>query len=138
MKIFKHWSAAIFAFIFMCALWSCVNRYNTNPVTRTSAYPRFIEKAKKDKRSFFMHSGVDIYTITSVEIDKAKKNMTVHLDKVDSLSKRNVNNPEVLRKQSGQPSLSKIHVYMRDSTSYTLDEPHTIPLNKVARIEEAD
>ncbi len=138
MNTFKYWRITIFAVIFLCAFSGCINRYNANPVTRTSGYPRFIERANKNKRSFFMHSGVDVYTITSVEVDKAKKNMTVHLDKIDSLNKRNVNNPEILRKQSGQPSLTKIHVYMRDSTSYTLDEPHTIPLNKVARIEEVD
>jgi hypothetical protein len=140
MIILKYWKTFIFAFILFYAGTGCTNHYNTKPLTRTSAYPRFIERAILDKRNFILHSGVDIYSITSVEIDKAKKHMTVHLDKLDSLNKRPVNNTEPVGSEpkKGVQSMDKIHVYMRDSTSYTLDEPHTILLNKISRIEEVN
>ncbi len=132
MKIFSYWSTTVFAFIFLCSLPGCSNQYNsTAPITNTSAFARTLEQAKKDKRYIVMHSGVDFYSIRQVEVEKSKQNFTVHLNLVDSIHKANINNP----KQLGEKHL---HVYMKDSTSYTLDEPHTIPLNKVARIEKVD
>ncbi len=132
MKIFSYCSTAVLALSFLCSSLGCSNQHNsTAPVSNTSAFARTLERAKKDKRYMVMHSGVDFYAIREVEVEKSKQAFTVHLNLVDSIHKANINNP----KQLGEKHL---HVYMRDSTSYTLDEPHTIPLNKVARIEKVD
>ena len=128
MKIFSYWSIPIFALVLSCSLPGCFIHYNNKPITRTSAYPRVIERAKKDKHYFIMHSGIDTFAITSVLVERSKQQFTVHLNKVDSLHRVYINNPKTLQEKH-------IHVYMRDSVSYTLDEPHTIPLNKIARIE---
>ncbi len=60
--------------------------------------------------------------------------MTVQLDKVDSLHLVYVKNPET-KPYKATPELSEMHLYMKDSISYTLDEPHDLPLDKVAKIE---
>jgi hypothetical protein len=77
-----------------------------------------------------MHSGVDVYRIKSIEVEKSKQQFTVQLDKLDSLHLAGMKNP----KSFGD---KVIYLQMKDSASYTLDEPHTIPLKKVARIEVA-
>lgn len=138
MKKFRCCHITILAFIFSNTLSGC---YTSNPVTRSSAYSAAIERARKDKRHLIMHSGVDVYTITSVEVEKAKKQFTVQLNKVDSLHMINIKNRETLpnkANKSEQAALREVHLYMRDSTSYTLDEPHTILLDKVARIERVN
>lgn len=132
MKIFSYWSTTIFASILLYSLTACsIYHDNTKPITRTSAYPRVIERAKKDKRYMIMHSGTDTFAITSVLVEKRKQHFTVHLARPDSLHRVHMNNPKSLAEKH-------IHVYIRDSTIYTLDEPHTIPLTKVARIELVD
>ncbi|MDQ3844537.1 MAG: hypothetical protein M3342_11065 [Bacteroidota bacterium] len=132
MKAFSYWSTIIISCILTCCLTYCsVQHDNTKPFTRTAAFPRVIERAKKDKRYFIMHSGVDTFVITSVLVERSKQQFTVHLNRLDSLHRVNMNNSKSL---AGK----QIHVYMRDSTSYTLDEPHTIPLSRVARIELID
>ncbi|MDB5246556.1 MAG: hypothetical protein JWQ40_950 [Segetibacter sp.] len=68
-----------------------------------------------------LHSGINIYSITHVQVDKAKEHFTVQLDKVNS--------------SRTAPVLSELHVYTIDSTSYTMDEPHTIPFTNVAKVE---
>ncbi|MCW3110361.1 MAG: hypothetical protein JWQ09_4867, partial [Segetibacter sp.] len=78
MKTSRYFHATIIAFIFSFAFGGCTNDYfKTKPVTPVSAYPKAIEKAKKDKRYFIMQSGINIYTITSVDLDNAKQQMTV-------------------------------------------------------------
>ncbi|WP_018616561.1 hypothetical protein [Segetibacter koreensis] len=139
MKTSPFYSIAIFAFIFSFAFSSCSNGYlNAKTVTSQSKYPGVIERAKKDQRYFILQSGINVYNITSVDLDKAKKEMTVTLDKVDSSRLVNVKNVETngYQLKKGEDSvLSKIYLYMKDSTSYTFDEPHTIPLDKVSRVE---
>lgn len=81
-----------------------------------------------------LHSGVNIYTVVSVEVHKSKKQMTVQLDKPDSLHSFYVTNHET-KPYKPNPELSEMHMYMTDSVSYTLDEPHEILLEKVAKIE---
>ena len=78
-----------------------------------------------------MHSGTDTFAITSVLVERRKQHVTVHLNRLDSLHRVHINNPKALAEK-------QIHVYVRDSILYTLDEPHTIPFNKVARIELVD
>ena len=78
-----------------------------------------------------MYSAMDTFVITSVLVERSKQQFTVHLNRLDSLHRVHMNNPKMLAEKH-------IHVYVRDSASYTLDEPHTIPLNKVVKIELAD
>jgi len=96
-------------------------------------FPGVLERAQKDKKYIILYSGVNIYSVVSAQTDKAKEHMTVQLDKVDSTKltggvSANTTGNSVI------PGLSKVYVYMKDSTSYTLDEPHTIPLANVSRI----
>jgi hypothetical protein len=120
----------LIAIAFTCSscLLSCVTH---TYITRPSAFAKAIETGKKDKSYLVMHSGVDIYKIKSVEVEKSKEQFTVLLDRVDSLHMANMNNPKSFPEKL-------VHIRMKDSTSYTLDEPHTIPLTKVARIEVGD
>ncbi|MEJ7766225.1 MAG: hypothetical protein WKF89_00330 [Chitinophagaceae bacterium] len=142
MKKLPYFCLTIAVFIVTIVLPACSNQISQGKtVTRKSAYPAVIEQAKKDKRYFIMYSGVNIYSITNVEIDKGKQQMTVQLDKVDSLHQAYVTNNQTMRykpREEEPASLSEILVYMSDSTSYTLDEPHTILLNKVAKIDLID
>ncbi|MCW3081757.1 hypothetical protein [Segetibacter sp.] len=130
---------AIFGLIVLSIFWGCTSQsYNSKPGTDASSYPRIIERAQKNKRYFIMQSGINIYHVNSVDLDKAKKQLTVTLDKVDSLRLVYFKNPAL--RTSGQSTANaatnhEIHMYMKDSTSYTLDEPHTLPVNNVARVE---
>jgi hypothetical protein len=88
-----------------------------------------------------LHSGINLYSITSVQVDRSKKQMTVQLDIPDSSNRTDANNAAVgtvTPKASGQAATPQLHVHMSDSTSYTLDEPHTLSLDKVAKIEVVD
>ena len=139
MKIFKfcHPIACVFIFLFVLGACSSYN-YKAKTVTSASAYPSTIERAKKDKRYFIMQSGINLYTVTSVDLDKAKQQMTVTLDKLDSVHLLYYKNPAITRDGTtkSEPHVrSEIHMFMKDSTSYTLDEPHTIPLNNIEHIE---
>ena len=82
-----------------------------------------------------LHSGINLYSITSVDIDKSKKQMTVQLDKADSLHLAGSKVATGTPLNGIQAASQEMHLYMTDSTSYTLDEPHTIMLDKVARLE---
>jgi hypothetical protein len=139
MKFSKYLNTIIFALIFLSFISGCLtHRYQSGTVTSTAAYPAIIERAKKDKRYFIMYSGINIYSVVSVQVDKAKEHMTVQLDKVDSARLTNNTIADTVGYNSGKGkplTTSIIHLYTKDSTSYTLDEPHTIPLANVAKIE---
>jgi hypothetical protein len=134
MKTFRYCIAAIFSIIVLNAFWGCAHYTAANSSTDASSYPKILESAKKNKRYIIMQSGINIYTMTSIQLDQAKKQMTVTLDKVDSLRLANFKNPGMRQSQQND-SQREIHVLMKDSTSYTLDEPHTIPLERVAKVE---
>ena len=141
MKTSSRYTPALFTCIFLFVFSSCANQYSqSKSVTETSAYPKTLERAMKNKRYFVMHSGINLYTVTSIDLDRPKQQMTVTLDKVDSLHLAYFKNPAIRSDKTREsPSLKpEIHVYMKDSTSYTLDEPHTIPVERVARIELLD
>lgn len=123
--------AIIFFLIISGSLSGCFTYNSSNPVTRTSAFPKVIEKARKDSRDFFMYSGKDTFAVTSIMIANSKREFTVQLDRLDSSRRANLNNP------ANQPE-KQLALYMLDSTSYTLDEPHTIALKKIARIQLRD
>jgi hypothetical protein len=76
-----------------------------------------------------MHSGVDTFAVTSVQVARSRRQFTVHLSKLDSLYQATLTAPS--------PTKKYMRLVMADSTSYTLDEPHTIPLTRIARIELA-
>lgn len=141
MKTF-NFGITISAFIFSLVLAACSNNYsNGKAITSASKYPTVIERAKKDQRYFLMQSGINLYTVTSVDVDRAKQHMTVTLDKVDSsrlLKIKNIQSSVSQARKSADPSSSEIFLYMKDSTSYTFDEPHTIPFDRVSRVELLD
>lgn len=130
MKTFHNSTTAIFTAIILIAFWGCSHYIAANPATDVSSYPSLLERAKKAKKYFIMQSGINIYTVTSVDLDQAKKQMTVTLDKVDSVRLVHFKNPSVRENKQ-----KEIFLLMKDSTSYTLDEPHTIPLERVAKVE---
>lgn len=132
MKTFSYCSIAFLTLIISFSIFSCSSQLdNTTPVANASAFSRMLNRAQKNKHYMIMHSGVDIYRIFQVEVEKSKQQFTVHLNFVDSIHKANLENPKALGER-------QTHVYMKDSASYTLDEPHTISFNKVDRIEVAD
>jgi len=132
MKLFTSWNTTLFAFILSCFIQACSTSNSTDAaVDRTASYPRVLEKARKDKHYLVLHSGIDTFAITSMVVEKGKKDITVHLNKIDSSARANI-------KSTASIAQKFTHVYMKDSTSYTLDEPHTIPLSRVARIASAN
>ena len=128
MSSLKRLVTYIFPFICWCSLPGCSVQNSSDPITKTSTFPRTIERARKDKRQFIMYSGKDTFTVTSIMIENAKRDFTVQLDRVDSAHRANINDNKSLPGK-------QLFLFMLDSTSYTLDEPHTIPLAKVAKIQ---
>ena len=126
MKLYNY--AKGFVFCISLILFSCYTGGDT--ITHKSAFPKVVERAKKDKRYFIMYSGIDTFAVTSVAVEN-KREFTVHLDRMDSLQKITLNNPTVLPER-------RAHLFMVDSTSYTLDEPHTLLFRNIKRIELAD
>lgn len=139
---FRITRISIFAFIFSYVAISCSNHYfEPTAITPASAYPSAIDRAVKAKRYFIMQSGINIYSVSSVDLDNSKQQMTVTLDKIDSSHLVYLKNPEIRRSKATEgekPVRKEIRLYMKDSTSYTLDEPHTIPLAKVDKVELLD
>jgi hypothetical protein len=115
MKI--SWRNKIVFLISGCYFFACSPG---NEITSTSKFRETIERGRKDHRSFVMYSGVDTFAVTSIALERRTKEFTVQLYKSDSLQ-RALNSKLPASNQ-------KIYIYMKDSTSYTLDEPHTIPL----------
>jgi hypothetical protein len=128
MKAFRFWSKAVLFLLLSFSLLACA--VSNSPVTKTGAYPKVLERARKEHRPMVMHSGVDTFSVTSVVVERSKRQFTVHLGKLDSVYQATLTAPS--------PAKKAVHLFMRDSTSYTLDEPHTIPLNRIGRIELAD
>ncbi len=124
--------------ITVTSVQSCSNPFRVNPVTNPSTYASALREAKKDDRYVILHSGVDVYRVKFIEIHKSKKQAIVLLDRVDSMQMIQFRNRETTLANPASenlPALSQIHLYTKDSTSYTLDEPHTIPFTNLARIE---
>src|SRR3954464_11472955 len=129
----------IFASIVSMIIFSCSSQNSSGKtVTAQSKFPRIIERAKKDQRYLIMQSGINVYNVTSVDLDKKKQEMTVTLDKVDSSRLANAKNVAENNSQSGKvidSASSQLYLYMKDSTSYTYDEPHTIPIKNIDRVQ---
>ena len=110
-----------------CISFSACSTIGNNTDASPSGFPRMVERAKKDKQNLLLHSGLDTFLITSVVVEKSRQDFTVHLNKLDSINRAIIRNAETAKGK-------QLHIYMRDSTLYTLDEPHTIPFAKVSRI----
>ena len=121
MKI--SWRNKIVFLIGCCYFFACST---ANEITSTSKFRGAIERGRKDQRAFVMYSGVDTFAVTSIAVERRSKEFTVQLDKSDSLQRA--------ANSKLPPSNKKIYIYMKDSTSYTLDEPHTIPLKNISRL----
>ena len=135
MKTFRNYCVPVSCFFLFYLLTACSSQsYPANTPISRSSYSAAIERAKKNKWNMVLHSGINVYAITSVQVDKAKQQATVQLDKVDS-SYMAVSNPSA---GAAKGKTAAMHWYTSDSTSYTLDEPHTIVLDKVVRMERVD
>lgn len=113
---------AFWGCVFSCCVAACAPG-------RDVTYPKVIERAVKDKHSFVLFSGIDTFAVTSALVGRREKQFTVHLAKMDSLHRALLVHPGFYR---------QVRLYLHDSVSYTLDEPHTIPLARVAKIEVVD
>ena len=127
MKNIKGWCVSIFCLVIFFSLQGCSIYNNGEAITKTSVFPKTIERAKKDNRYFVMYSGKDTFAVTNIMIENRRREFTVQLDRIDSLHRVSLKNPATSPEK-------KIFLHMLDSTSYTLDEPHTIPMTKVAII----
>lgn len=78
-----------------------------------------------------MFSGADTFAVTDVQVWRSKRQFTVQLARPDSI---------LVLALRGYPKLpgKRLYLYLRDSASYTLDEPHTIPMDRIARIGLSD
>ena len=114
-----------------CISFAACSTTGNNTDASPSGFPRMVERAKREKQNLLLHSGLDTFLITSVVVEKSRQDFTVHLNKLDSINRAIIRNTETgIGKQ--------LHIYMRDSTLYTLDEPHTIPFAKVSRIKSVN
>ena len=127
MKPFKNLVYIFLLPVISITFFACSAPGN-NAQTGVSAYPRMVERAKKGHHSLLMHSGIDTFLITSVVVEKSRQDFTVHLNRLDPANRVRLQDPANSRGK-------QLHIYMRDSTLYTLDEPHTIPFAKVSRME---
>lgn len=139
MNTSKGLSIVVLALVISVYVVSCShNAVTAKPVSSASEYPAVIERAQKKHSYMYMRSGINQYTISSIDLDDAKQQMTVTLNKVDTVGLVTLStqdNKPATPTNTGASAKRQIRMYMADSTSYTLDEPHTIPLTKIARLE---
>lgn len=100
-------------------------------ITTPSAFAKTIRKANRDKHPFLMFSGVDTFSVTHIMIENKRRDMTVQLARIDSSHRTVLRNPNTVDRKT-------VALYMRDSTSYLLEEPHTIPVSKISKIQIMD
>ena len=129
MKYGNFCSMIIFSLYLLFILPAC--HTPNNLITKPSAFAKTIRKANTDKRSFLMYSGIDTFSIIHIMVENARREMTVQLNTIDSIQRKNILYPNNLKGK-------QIVLYMRDSVSYTLEEPHTIPIRNIARIQLID
>ena len=96
-----------------------------------------ITRAFKNHDYVSLQSGPNFYYVTFTEIDKTKKNMTVTLDKIDSIHYHQILTSTTKKALVNNQSLTPhLHINLVDSTNYTYDEPHTIPLTKISSLQK--
>jgi hypothetical protein len=110
-------------------IFSC--RTSNEIITKPSSFARTLNKANRHKEPLLMYSGVDTFVVTHLMVENRRRDITVQLDRLDSVRRAALLNTNGVQKKG-------VQLYMVDSTSYTLLEPHTIPLNKIARIGVVD
>lgn len=99
-----------------------------NVIDSPNDFAKTIRKANRQKQPFLMFSGVDTFVVTHIMVENRRRDITVQLNRLDSARRMQLLSPA--------SSLPKQYLlYMRDSTSYTLDEPHTIPTTRIDRIQ---
>ena len=137
MKTFKMATFVLLIFATADIITSCANTgYTTRPVSSSADFPAVLETSRKKDRAFILHSGLNIYAVSSLELDKPKENMHVQLKKLDSVQVVQVDAPgKTTDKAAAAGRPNEVHLYMKDSASYLLEEPYTIPLARVARID---
>lgn len=134
MKLLKPFIILIAA----CALFACSASHKAGTVTKASAFAAILEHAKKDKSYITLQSGINLYSVVLVEINKPRQEMTLQLNKPDTAKINNVTNAGKNAYTNDKTSAGtnrQTHILMNDSISYTLDEPHTLMLAKIAKIE---
>ncbi|HZG24157.1 MAG TPA: hypothetical protein VEZ17_06225 [Chitinophagaceae bacterium] len=137
MKVSRCSRYHLLVLVLSMVLWGCASQNTSGTLTNKSRYAGVLEKARIDKRSMMLHSGINLYTITNVQVDKAHRQFTVQLDMPDSIHRTDANNAAVgtaTPNAAGQSGSARLHVHMSDSISYTLDEPHTLSMDKVAKM----
>lgn len=128
----KSLALILFGFIASCMK----HYYNPTPVQR-SDYAKQMEKAIKKHHFIYLKSGINLYQVMSLDTDRAKDDVTVTLHQVDSTHQYYFKNPYDRRtrsKESNWPNKPELKIYLQDSSSYTLDEPHTIPIARIDSI----
>ena len=117
---------------------SCSTQHYIDKAGRgaTGASAAAVTRAQKNQDYVSLQSGANFYYVTFAEIDKAKKNMTVTLDKIDSTHYNQIltstNKKVLVNEKMLTPHL---HINLVDSANYTYDEPHTIPLIKIGSMQ---
>ena len=123
----------LFVIITSCSTQQYIDRAGTGA---TGASAAAITRATKNKDYVSLQSGANFYYVTFAEIDKAKKNVTVTLDKIDSTHYNQIltstNKKVLINDKMLTPHL---HINLVDSANYTYDEPHTIPLIKIGSMQ---
>lgn len=123
-----------FSSIFSFIIGACSSQFSKARTVKPTSYPAVFNRVKKDHRFSIMQSGINFYTIKSIEVDHSKQQFTVTLDKLDSIKTVYFKNQQSSSNSIKAGEERQLHLYMKDSTSYSLDEPHTILLERVARV----
>lgn len=129
----------LIAFIFSYACSGCFQHYyKVVPVDAAARYPVAIERAKQEYRFFILHSGSKAYAISTIEVNRDKQQLELKLDNLESPHTVYTEGPQkrVYRPQKGESEvLTEIHLYVRDTAAYTLNEPLILPIEKVNKLE---
>ncbi|MCW3115516.1 MAG: hypothetical protein JWR18_3912 [Segetibacter sp.] len=139
MRIFQSICQVLLAFIFSCACSGCFQHYfKVVPVKATAQYPVALERGKQEDRFFILHSGSKTYAISTIEVNREKQQLELKLDKLDTPHTVYTTRPRhrVYKSKKGQsPVLTEIHLYLKDTPSYALNEPLILPIEKVNKLE---
>lgn len=126
-------------FLFVLVLASCSTQHYIDKANggSTGARAAAIKKAGKNHDYVTLQSGLSYYHVTFAEIDKSKKNVTVTLDRIDSSYYNQLRTKTTQKDLRSSKVLSPhMHVILVDTSNYTYDEPHTIPLINIRSLQK--
>lgn len=123
----RNFNTIILSFSWLGIVLSACGSTNKT-VTDPSHFAKVIKKSNRKHHSLLMFSGVDSFVVTHIMLENRRRDMTVQLDRIDSAQKMALMN-------TGAAKAKQAVLYMRDSTSYLLKEPHTIAVSKIERIQ---